>query len=50
MKKNNQEKDELEKSLDRFGVGLIKVIGIAGAVIGIVILVVFWYWLLKKLF
>jgi flagellar biogenesis protein FliO len=43
MKKNNQEKDELEKSLDRFGVGLIKVIGI-------VILVVFWYWLLKKLF
>ena len=50
MKKNHNEKDELDKSLDRFSVRLIKVIGIAGAVIGIIILVVFWYWLLKKLF
>ena len=36
--------------LDNFGVKLIKGIGIVGAIIGIVVLVVFYFWVFKKIF
>jgi hypothetical protein len=36
--------------LDNFGVKLIKGIGIVGAIIGIVALVVFYFWVFKKIF
>lgn len=36
--------------LDNFGVKLIKAIGIVGAIIGIVILAVFYFWVFKKIF
>jgi len=41
---------KLDQELDLFGVKLIKVIGIAGAIIGIVILVAFWIWVLKWMY
>ena len=50
MDKKDTHEDELQKSLDRYSVKLIKVIGIIGAAMGLIILGVFWYWLLKKLF
>lgn len=50
MDKKDTHEDALQKSLDRYSVKLIKVIGIIGAAMGLIILGVFWYWLLKKLF
>jgi hypothetical protein len=41
---------KLDQELDLFGVKLIKVIGIAGAIIGIAILVAFWIWVLKWMY
>jgi len=41
---------KLEKSLDMYSIKLIKVIGIAGVIIGLIILGAFWYWVLKMLF
>jgi hypothetical protein len=41
---------ELNRNLDRFSIKLIKIVGIAGAIIGIVILVAFWYWVIKMLY
>lgn len=40
----------LQRDLDLFGVKLIKVIGVVGAALGLVILIAFWYWVLNKLF
>lgn len=40
----------MQHDLDRYGLKLIKVIGVVGAVMGLMILVAFWYWLLAKLF
>ena len=42
--------NELDKDLDRYSVKLIKVVGVAGVVIGLAILVAFWYWVFMKLF
>ena len=41
---------KLNIELDNFGVKLIKAIGIVGAIIGIVILAVFYFWVFKKIF
>jgi uncharacterized membrane protein YvbJ len=51
-RKNSRENDEdhLEKELNRFSISLIKIVGIAGVIIGLIILIVFWFWVLKKLF
>lgn len=50
MDKKDTHEDELQKSLDQYSVKLIKAIGIIAAAMGLIILGVFWYWLLKKLF
>jgi hypothetical protein len=50
MDKKKEHKDEIQQSLDRFSVRLIKVVGVVGVVMGLIILGVFWFWLLKKLF
>lgn len=44
------QENELQKSLDRYSVRMIKVVGVVGAIMGLVILIVFWYWALSKLF
>jgi hypothetical protein len=41
---------KINQNLDFFGLKLIKVIGIVGAAIGLVILGAFWYWVIKMLF
>lgn len=41
---------DLNKNLDIYSIKLIKVVGIVGTIIGIAILVAFWYWVIKMLF
>jgi hypothetical protein len=41
---------DLNKNLDIFSIKLIKVVGVVGAIIGIAILVAFWYWVIKMLY
>lgn len=45
-----QHKADLNKNLDIFSIKLIKVVGVVGAIIGIAILVAFWYWVIKMLY
>ena len=45
-----QHKADLNKNLDIFSVKLIKVVGVVGTIIGIAILVAFWYWVIKMLY
>lgn len=45
-----QHKADLNKNLDIFSIRLIKVVGVVGAIIGIAILVAFWYWVMKMLY
>jgi hypothetical protein len=41
---------ELNRNLDRFSMKIIKVVGVVGIALGIVILVAFWYWVIKMLY
>ena len=41
---------DLNKNLDIFSIKLIKVVGVVGTIIGIAILVAFWYWVMKMLY
>lgn len=41
---------ELDKSLNKFSFSLIKVVGVFGVIIGLAILIAFWYWVIKMLF
>jgi len=43
---NDEHEEKLQKSLDVFGFKLIKVIGVFGAIIGIIILIAFWFWVI----
>ncbi len=47
---NTDHNDALNRDLDRFSMKLIKVVGVFGLIIGIVILVAFWYWVIKMLY
>lgn len=44
-----KQENELQKSLDRYSLTMIKTIGLVGAMMGIVILGIIWYWILMKL-
>jgi hypothetical protein len=48
LKESHDQK--LDQELDYFGVKLIKAIGIVGVIIGVVIIVLFWIWIFKKLY
>ena len=41
---------DLNKNLDIFSIKLIKVVGVVSTIIGIAILVAFWYWVIKMLY
>ncbi|MFN5184031.1 MAG: hypothetical protein ACK5D5_13505 [Bacteroidota bacterium] len=41
---------ELQKSLDRFSISLIKVVGVVSVIMGLIIIGVFWYWVISKMF
>lgn len=40
----------LNRNLDLFSMKIIKVVDVVGIAIGIVILVAFWYWVIKMLY
>ena len=48
--KNYEHDATLNRDLDSFGFKLIKVVGASGLVIGIVILVAFWVWVIRWLY
>lgn len=48
--KNYEHDASLNRDLDTFGIKLIKVVGIAGIVIGVAILVAFWVWVIRWLY
>jgi uncharacterized membrane protein YoaK (UPF0700 family) len=51
LKFSKKEHDiKLEKSLDKTSVWLIRVVGVVGAAMGVLIVGAFWYWVLKMLF
>jgi hypothetical protein len=48
--KNYEHDATLNRDLDSYSIKLIKVVGVAGIIIGIAILVAFWYWVIKMLY
>ena len=47
---DKQHEEKLQYDLDKFSIGLIKVVGIMAVIIGFAILIAFWYWVIKMLF
>jgi len=47
---NYEHNASLNRNLDSYGIILIKVVGVAGIVIGIAILVAFWIWVIRWLY
>jgi uncharacterized membrane protein YoaK (UPF0700 family) len=41
---------KLEKSLDNTSVWLIRIVGVVVAIMGLIIVGAFWFWLMKMLF
>jgi hypothetical protein len=41
---------QLEKSLDKTSVWLIRIVGVVVAIMGLIIVGAFWFWLMKMLF
>jgi hypothetical protein len=47
---DEQHDQSQDHEIDRFGVKLIKGIGVFGVILGAIILVAFWYWLFRLLY
>jgi hypothetical protein len=47
---NYEHNASLNRDLDSYGIKLIKIVGVAGIVIGIAILVAFWVWVIRWLY
>ena len=48
--KLNTNEQKTQKEIDVFGVKLIKVVGVFGVILGMIIISAFWYWVITKLF
>jgi len=48
--KNFDHDATLNRDLDSFGFKLIKIVGVAALIIGLVILVAFWIWVIRWLY
>jgi len=48
--KNYEHDATLNRDLDTFGIKIIKVVGVAGMIIGIGILIAFWVWVIRWLY
>jgi hypothetical protein len=47
----NYEHDaELQRDLDRFGMKLIKSVGVVGIILGLLILIAFWVWVIRWIY
>lgn len=42
-----EQNTELEMKLNRFSFSLIKIVGIAGVIIGLTLLILFWGWIIS---
>ena len=47
---NYEHNASLNRDLDSYGIKLIKIVGVAGIVIGIAILIAFWVWVIRWLY
>jgi hypothetical protein len=47
---NYEHNSLLNRDLDSFGLKLIKIVGVAGIIIGITILIAFWVWVIRWLY
>jgi len=45
---SNEEK--IQKEIDIFGIKLIKIVGVVGIFLGLIILSSFWFWVIKMLY
>jgi hypothetical protein len=58
MKKTIKEKpdksilheEKIQKEIDIFGIKLIKIVGVVGIFLGLIILSSFWFWVIRLLF
>ncbi|MFM7668523.1 MAG: hypothetical protein ACKO7D_10110 [Bacteroidota bacterium] len=48
--KNYEHDSTLNRDLDRFGIKLIKVVGVVGIILGLLILIAFWVWVIRWLY
>ena len=48
--KNYEHDAALNRNLDSFGIKLIKVVGLVGIVLGLLILIAFWVWVIRWLY
>jgi hypothetical protein len=48
--KNYEHDAALNRSLDSFGIKLIKVVGLVGIILGLLILIAFWVWVIRWLY
>ena len=48
--RKDKHETKLQRELDNYSVKLIKTVGVAGVIIGVAILCVFWYWVFKMLY
>jgi hypothetical protein len=47
---NFEHNANLNRALDSFSVKLIKIVGFAGVILGLIILIAFWYWVIHWLY
>jgi hypothetical protein len=45
-----QHKSKINQDLDRFSLKLIKVVGLVGIILGLLILIAFWVWVIRWLY
>lgn len=50
MSTEDQHNEEINKDLDRFGLKLIKAVGLTGVILGLIILIAFWAWVIHWLY
>ena len=48
--KNYEHDAALNRNLDSFGIKLIKVVGLVGIILGLLILIAFWVWVIRWLY
>ena len=48
--KNYEHDAKLNRNLDSFGIKLIKAVGLVGIILGLLILIAFWVWVIRWLY
>jgi hypothetical protein len=45
-----QHKSDINQDLDRYSIKFIKVVGVVGVILGLIILIAFWVWVIRWLY